>query len=320
MTLIQAPPNAPTASATGRFDVVVFKHRRLKSFVNHFDKLRRLRPDVDRVTIVSCSPSAAETQLVREFAQSHDVTLRYLVRSNYGLGEFARAQYFTGQLGGSADLANYRYVFHMQDHYLDCDSPASRWGAELGHRVKGDAVPDGIEFDLDEIAQLIEREELSGVFCDRNDPAWFTIGSRRFVAPSGGNCILRMSDVLAPAAQQACQDLMRTCDNKYRWAIYAEFMWGAIFFGEGRRFYDLKRKQLFSEWPQECFYDSPDDFDQIRAYYERAKTSWLWHARNRLRRGWNWLTWWLRHGMSACRAQSELSATTNRSSAINNAE
>jgi len=108
---------------------------------------------------------------------------------------------------------------------------------------------------------------LSGAFCDRNDPCWFMIGSRRYISPNGGNFIVRSSEIRDSLVYSLCQSLRRVCDESYAWAVYVEFMWGAAFFEEGQKFYDIKRDRIFSTWDRDLFYISPDKFPTLHAYY-----------------------------------------------------
>jgi hypothetical protein len=125
--------------------------------------------------------------------------------------------------------------------------------------MKGDVVPAGIIFDLDSMETLAWEHDLAGFFCDRNDPSVVSIEDLRYVAPSGGNFVIRTDLVAVADAQAMCRRLIDVCDDTYAWAVYAEFNWGQIFFHEGRRFYDLKRERLFERWAPEDFYHPPDD-------------------------------------------------------------
>jgi len=250
-----------------RFDIVVFNHERLDSWFRNADRIQGFVPSLDRITIVSCSPSEKEHGLVSDFETKGGYRLRYLTRENRGFAELARIDYFTGKVGTLEENLDYEFVFNMQDHYLDTDSSFSRWGPELGNRVKGDVVPDGTVFDLSSIYDKLNGDNLSGAFCDRNNPCWFTIGSRRYIAPNGGNFIVRSSAIRDSRVYSLCQSLRRACDDSYDWAVYVEFMWGTAFFEEGRKFYDLKRDRMFSTWERDLFYIAPDNFSKLHASY-----------------------------------------------------
>jgi hypothetical protein len=251
-----------------RFDVVVLNYMRLRSFLGNFDRIRGFDRSRDRITIVSCSPSPAETEEVREFERERGLSVRYLRRENRGIDQLARAEYFTGTVGSLEENLAYAYIFQMQDHYLDPEDAGSRWGPELGYGTKGDVVPDGVVFDLDGMEDLGREHELVGFFCDRNDPSFISIEGRRYVAPSGGNFVIRTDVVAEPDAQTACRRLIDVCDDTYAWAVYAEFNWGPIFFREGRRFYDLKRERLFECWEPKDFYHPPDDIPKLKRRFE----------------------------------------------------
>lgn len=93
------------------------------------------------------------------------------------------------------------------------------------------------------------------------------IGSRRYISPNGGNFIVRSSEIRDSLVYSLCQSLRRVCDESYAWAVYVEFMWGAAFFEEGQKFYDIKRDRIFSTWDRDLFYISPDKFPTLHAYY-----------------------------------------------------
>src|SRR5262244_3266046 len=141
-----------------RFDIVVFNHESLDSWFRNADRIQSFVPSLDRITIVSCSPSEREDALVRDFEAQLGWRLRYLTRENRGYAELARIDYFTGRVGTLLENLEYEFVFQMQDHYLDTDSSFSHWGPELGNRVKGDVVPDGTTFDLSSIYDKLNRE------------------------------------------------------------------------------------------------------------------------------------------------------------------
>jgi hypothetical protein len=261
----------PTGRNLGprRFDVVVMNFKRLELFLSNFGKIRNYDRSRDRITIVSASPSPSELRQIREFEDDSGLSVRYLTRRNRGDGELPRAQYYTGAIGNLEENLSYAYIFQMQDHYLDTTSAASRWGPELEFRIKGDVVPDGVFFDLDRMETLARQYDLKGFFCDRNNPCFISMEGRRFVAPSGGNYVIRTSNVRGESVQGACRRLIRLCDDSPDWNLYAEFMWGPIFFQEGERFYDLKRSRLFEAWDEKDFYFAPDDFPGIKAFYDR---------------------------------------------------
>jgi hypothetical protein len=261
--------NDVRGKAPRRFDIVVWNFDRVELFLDNFARITNFDPARDRITVVSASPSPAETQRIRRFQDDHRLSLRYLTRRNRGGAELARAQYFTGLIGSRHENLNHAYIFQMQDHYLDTTSDTSRWGPELDFGTKGDVVPDGASFDLDRMEELAEGHDLRGFFCDRDDPCFISLAGRRYIAPNGGNFTIRSDAVRDASVQEACRRLLRTCDDSYGWALYAEFMWGVAFFPEGERFYDLKRERLFDAWEREEFCDFPLDFRALKRFYER---------------------------------------------------
>lgn len=253
-----------------RFDVVVLNHERLQLFLRNFERIRNFRPERDRVTVISCSPSAQETELIRAFEADHGFEVRYLTRENRGIDQLARAEYFAGEVGSLEENLRHRFIFQFQEHYLDTEDPSSRWGEEEGFRVKGDVVPDDVVFDLDVMEGLADEHDLDGFFADRNNPCFIELDGSRHVAPCGGNFTIATRVVGTPAVQQAVRTLIRTCDDSYTWALYAEYMWGPVFFDEGRRFYDLKRNRLYTEWDRDEFYIGPEDYAALMRRFERS--------------------------------------------------
>jgi hypothetical protein len=62
--------------------------------------------------------------------------------------------------------------------------------------------------------------------------------------------------------------MYRRCDDTYRWAVYAEFKWGELFFHQVNTYYDIKRDKVYSKFPKEEFYVSPDPVSTLFDYYE----------------------------------------------------
>ena len=264
-----------------RFEIVVFNYQRLHAFAQNIFKIENIRPDRDRITIVSASPDPAEKRAAANLEAESGAKVRYIPRHNFGIDQYARAEYFTGAIGSLESNLGARFLFQMQDHYLDTESPFSRWGSEMGNRIKGDVTPEGMTFDLDCIESTLESEDALGAFCDQNNPAWFEVNGKRYVAPSGGNFIIRSSVIRTPRVQRECKHLMRSCDDTYLWAVYAEFKWGEIFFREGERFHDLKRRQTFQEWARSDFYLAPDDYLGLRNHYEVGPIIETWRQATR---------------------------------------
>ncbi len=237
-----------------RFDIVVFTHQRILSFYSHFHRIRNFDPGKDRITVVSCSPSNDERSLNETFTKETGFPVRYLVRENRGIDQLARAQYFGGTVGSLSENTSYTFIFQMQDHYLDAETPSSRYGAEGNHALKGDVAPDSAVFDLDGIESIANEQSIALLFSDRMNPCWFRLYGNTFIAPSGGNFIVRSAEVLNVTAQAMIRRLMESCDDTYDWAVFAEFMWGYIFFKEGRIVYDLKRLRPFTSFERKDFY------------------------------------------------------------------
>lgn len=254
---------------TTRFDVVVWNYDRLNLFFENVGRLHNLDPDRDRVTVVSCSPSASETQLVADYATRLDMHVRYLTRHNRGIDQLARCEYFTGRVGDlSENLASW-FTLQMQEHYLAPDDPSSRWGVELNFSAKGDTIPDGVIFDLDVLEQLIRAERVDAIVADRNNPCFVRRDGASYIAPNGGNFAIRTELIGEAHTQRQIKRIADVCDDTYSWALYAEYMWGLLFFPEGRRVYDLKRRRLFTHWTPADFYESPDDYNALFASYQR---------------------------------------------------
>src|SRR5688572_25177911 len=156
-----------------RFNVVVLNYKRLNSFINNFHRLTNLSPTLDRITVLTASPSPDELLAIEQFTAKTGLPVKYIKRNNFGIDQYARVEYFTGQLEPFDDLYDFEYIFQFQDHYLDIDSSFSRWGIEMDFRVKGDVIPEGIIFDFDELYSIFKENEIAGAFCDRHNPTWF---------------------------------------------------------------------------------------------------------------------------------------------------
>ena len=252
-----------------RFSIVVFNHDRVDSFLKNSWRLSGLS-SLDRVTFVTSSPSAGERARVQSWAEAGGIHWLYIPRLNRGI-DF-RCDYFTGALDGTGLLADSRFVFQMQDHYLDVESPWSRWGARYDNRIKGDVVPD-LVLDLDAIERRMDVEQCVAAFADRNDPAWFEFRSERHIVPSGANFIVRTEFLLHENVQRTLRWMNSVCDNRYRWALWAEYMWGVLIFREGSPVYDIKRNRVFRAFQPEDFYLAGDNFATLDRIYSEAPIS-----------------------------------------------
>jgi hypothetical protein len=256
----------PQRAQHWRFDLVVFNHSRAESFLNNAWRLSNISSS-DRLSFLSSSPSRAEESLVRAWADSNEVHCRYIARRNRGIDY--RCDYFLGECAGADNFTDSLFTFQMQDHYLDIDSPWSHWGARYDYRVKGDVVPDLI-LDLDSIAARLSDEGCATAFADRNNPSWFELDSKRHIAPSGANFVARTELLAQPEVQHALVEMKEVCDDTYRWAVWAEFMWGVLAFHEGSGSYDIKRDRIFREFRDDDFYSSPDDFAALHRIYRQG--------------------------------------------------
>ena len=251
-----------------RFNIVVLNYKRLHSFLSNFDRIEAFDPSQDKITILTCSPSEDERQRVKDFSEKYQVQVRYLTRRNFGIDQCARVEYFSGKIDNLQELLDTEYIFQFQEHYLDVKAPYSKWGAEEKFRVKGDVVPDNIIFDLDSLSRVFRENRIAAAFCDRNHPCWFQRAGSTYIAPNGGNFILSTKQINDPYIQRELNGMYHNCDNTYGWAVYAEYKWGELFFSEGRAYYDIKRDKIYSHFPRDQFYVSPDPVDALYDFYE----------------------------------------------------
>jgi hypothetical protein len=175
----------------------------------------------------------------------------------------ARLEYFLGKVGSRRENLAPRFVFQMQDHYLAPEHPASRWGPELDHRLKGDVAPDDLSFDLDEIERIAGRHDIHGFFADRLDPVLIEDGGRRYVVPNGSNFAIRTDVLRSAGVQAACRRMLRVYGLERElthWLTFCEYNWGRVLFHEGRRFYDVKRDRVYDEWDPAEFSDAMSDY------------------------------------------------------------
>jgi len=192
----------------------------------------------------------------------------YLTRENFGIDQGARVEYFGGKIEDLREVLDTEYIFQFQDHYLDTEAEYSRWGPELNFRTKGDVVPENIIFDLNTLHDVLISNEIAAAFCDRNNPCWFQRNGVTHIAPNGGNYILHTKQLEDKNVQRELARMYRSCDNTYQWAVYAEFKWGELFFNEGNTYYDIKRDKVYSKFPKDEFYVSPDPVSKLYGFYE----------------------------------------------------
>lgn len=251
-----------------RFNILVLNYQRLQSFLNNFDKIQAFDPLQDKVTILTCSPSEEETRQIKDFSAKYQLNLEYLIRRNFGIDQGARVEFFTGKINGLEQVWDCEYIFQFQEHYLDPRAPYSKWGENENFRVKGDVVPDNVSFNLDSLIHIFRKNKIAAAFCDRNNPCWFQRAGATHIAPNGGNFILHAQEIQNQNVQRELKRIYRRCDNTYRWALYAEYKWGELFFNEGKRYYDLKREKIYTKFPTEEFYLSPDPVDELYESYQ----------------------------------------------------
>jgi hypothetical protein len=252
-----------------RFNILVLNYTRLPSFLGNFGKIKGFDSSQDRVTILTCSPSEEETQQVKAFSEKYEVEVKYQIRRNFGIDQGARVEYFTGKIDNLQEVLDAEYIFQFQEHYLDTKAPYSRWGKELNFKIKGDVVPDNVTFDLNLLSHVFRENKIAAAFCDRNNPSWFQRAGYTYIAPNGGNFILNTKQITNYHVQRELKRMHYNCDNTYRWATYAEYKWGELFFMEGKSYYDIKRNKVYSKFPKEEFYLSPDPINELYGYYER---------------------------------------------------
>ena len=251
-----------------RFNILVLNYKRLHSFLNNFDKISGFDRLRDKITILSCSPSTEERQQVKAFSEKYHLQATYLTRRNFGIDQCARVEYFSGKIEDFREVLHTEYIFQFQEHYLDTEAAYSRWGPELNCRIKGDVVPGNVIFALHSLHDILRSNEIAAAFCDRNNPCWFQRNGVTHIAPNGGNYVLNTRQLEDKNIQTELARMYRRCDNTYQWALYAEFKWGELFFNEGNTYYDIKRDKVYSKFPKEEFYVSPDPVSKLYGYYE----------------------------------------------------
>jgi len=251
-----------------RFNILVLNYKRLHSFLKNSNKISGFDRLRDKITILSCSPSPEERQQVEAFSEKYHLQVTYLTRENFGIDQGARVEYFGGKIEDLREVLDTEYIFQFQDHYLDTEAEYSRWGPELNFRTKGDVVPENIIFDLNTLHDVLISNEIAAAFCDRNNPCWFQRNGVTHIAPNGGNYILHTKQLEDKNVQRELARMYRSCDNTYQWAVYAEFKWGELFFNEGNTYYDIKRDKVYSKFPKDEFYISPDPVSKLYGFYE----------------------------------------------------
>src|SRR5262245_48263973 len=105
-----------------RFNILVLNYKRIHSFLNNFNKIGGFDRLRDKITIMSCSPSTKERQLVEAFSEKYHLPMTYIVRPNFGIDQGARVEYFSGIIDDFRAILDTEYIFHFQDHYLDTEA------------------------------------------------------------------------------------------------------------------------------------------------------------------------------------------------------
>ncbi len=251
-----------------RFDVVVVNYKRLDAFFANWDRIQHFDPGCDRLTIVSCSPSAEEQARIAAFEDARKVPVRYLVRRNYGADSGARLDYFTGSTGTLEQNLDAEWTMQMQEHYLAPADSSARWGPEFGGRVKGDIVPDHVRFDLDHLYRRAADENLDGMFADRLGPHRIVLGDRTYLSPNGANFIIATRHLRSPTAQEYFRQLLIRGDGSKRWGVYVEYALGRVCFPEGRRVLDIATGRVWDRWPADQFGQANPEYRRLTRLYE----------------------------------------------------
>src|SRR5262245_16654211 len=113
----------------GRFDIVVFNYERISLFTDNFHKVVGFSRGQDRILVYDCSQhNEAQLALVKQFCRDNSlefgIDLHFLRRQNWGIEQGARID-CAQQL--RTDGCKSKYIWQFQEHYLDLDSPISRW-------------------------------------------------------------------------------------------------------------------------------------------------------------------------------------------------
>src|SRR5262245_1456037 len=99
-----------------RFNIVVLNYKRLDAFINNFHKLTNLSKNLDRITVLSASPSDEEQLALERLQKNTGIQVKYIPRNNFGIDQYARVEYFTGKLESLSELYDFEYIFQFQDH------------------------------------------------------------------------------------------------------------------------------------------------------------------------------------------------------------
>jgi hypothetical protein len=240
----------------GRFDIVVFNYERISLFTGNFHKLVGFSRGQDRILIYDCSEHF-ETQLslVRQFCRErsleYGIDLHLLRRENWGIEQGARMDYAQHL---RADGCKSKYIWQIQEHYLDVDSPASRWpahtinvdGQNFSGQIKSDCVPDDFCIDLDHCQTLLEDEQDVVLYADRIGIGYFPYLSEPFFCIDGGNFCCSAELFRRIVDESTTSHLKTRFDGSYEWALYAEHYLGLRTSRCSRRFHDLHAGISFS--------------------------------------------------------------------------
>jgi hypothetical protein len=248
------------AKISDRCHIVVFNYDRICSLINNFDRIRNFRDDRDRLIIFdSSSDPRHECDQLDAFARVRGFQYRFVRRRNWGIDQGGRLEYFALLIESPHRPT---FVWQFQEHFLDHDSPYSRWptgtrwsdGADLGGQLKGDTIADGVVIDLDHCQRLFEAQpDLGVVYAARLGIGVFeTPDGFRWFWIDGANFCVRTSLAVQTFNRPRLDQHHRLYDGSYSWALFMEWEWGRLLTESGCAWHDLVSSVSFKDHASLC--------------------------------------------------------------------
>lgn len=208
--------------------------------LDSFWRVHGFDPARDRLIVIDCSRRPrSELARLEEFARQRGWALgrevRFVRRRNWGKAEGARVDYFEA-LHKTAEQP--KFIWQFQDHFLNPESPVSRWeagklddfGGSIAGEVKDDTIDDGAVIDIDANEALLDAQAGIGILhANRRGGIGFCgeTASRRWFFAHGGNFCTRPEVALRafPASRLAAY---RAVFDDRTWQYFMEWEWGRL--------------------------------------------------------------------------------------------
>jgi hypothetical protein len=247
-----------------RFNIVVINSDRIDGFLNNFEKkIRNFDRKVDFITLLDASKKNEDSIKFKRFLKKRKIKNFVIRRNSNGLDHAARLEFFT-MLPNSINFKS-SYIIQFQDNTLEDEALVYKDGSKNfdirnGRKVvRNDNMSKNIKIDLKKMSQLFVKKKLDGIIFQNQNAYYAEVYGNRFIAPHGGNFVIRTSNLLK-LKNQVLMNLMLN-ESKFfgptfsrnlisergeKWVLWMEFTWGLLLFNENSKVYDLNRKSIIS--------------------------------------------------------------------------